>query len=1576
MIDHLKEQEKGYMDLLNSLNLIEMNAASNCSDNHLLDLRESNEGLQQKQRENEIRKHQGETSHKLNHKKAASTRSSDERTASPDNSLNGSYISDTVTLNGANMTEIVKYKLKNNNTSDNNILRNSNFQDLIVVGKSLPKRTIAEKEEEDERTEDDQDLNGYEKEDDDNNEETNLRECREDILKELNEDLNTLEQLREQKRLLRSIRLRKEELKALEGRRIALEALKKLALDSEKHFDQALFDDEEENKGDVDFVDLKSESKNKIHFEKQNDLEEMSNEDGLGAFLDMLKQKQIERKNKEKQLSSSKIKENAAVEKITASSKHLKQLDSLRNLEQQIQSDMQSSDLNQPKHTNDTIKDEIFSKIRENSKAVQTGKSTTYEKALESDDETKENLSNLAHNKMKLDKLYEMQSRLAHLKQVISSFGNENSVNKEELEGKTSLLTSFKRNRSEKDQVEEDKEETKENLEENRTKLENARSKLVDLQDLIKRLQSFWIANEDNLPEHNDFAKQKDKEEREIQRLIIKDEEENEQIRKQKTKLEELKRNKEKLLEILREKESESARLNKLYALNNSDNDANQVKSKLAISQSSSPIKSPFSSSNLLKQEGIVYLNDVDIDDDEDEVEEEEKINTAQTDTLWTQMKKQLNMRESLRNKKKELEDLIRDAYNLNLNCESNYEDCDDDENRDDDENKVDVEDDDDDNDNDDCEIEEEKGLKTFQTNEEDSNEIINGYREFFLRKRQSTISTDPRHHLKQENLCSADELLESQVNSKDNKDRLMPQSGQDELVYDGEIIGFDSDMFKEKFLPPASNGYSKINSSGTQTQSDNFHLSSLTRQLSVMFESQQKLNESMQKSLDELLNRQKSQESSFHYQTQMQIQQLMFNLNSAYHEISTQRSEMNKLQDQLKNVNERLNQAIATSKQRDEKGTNTEQLQISSEASKSSSTANKISALPSYFYSNEKRGQLSNTNANFKFETYYTDDFEEDDETQQNKPPKQRKRSTSSSSSKTTTSSSTSSVTSSTQSNHKRMSTSSSVCAIKNQSDCSSSHVFRGKWNIREQNRTFELMREKIYSEVATLISQNETRPYYLLNLFKELQYLRDKNARDQVLKSIFNISNRQDAKPYKIENNLRISKNENEDESESEPNTIIFDCRARNPPQSQNLLKGHRSLSTKSSSSSLSRVHVSNTIRNEVNGLISKIIKSIKYSDEDNDLLYVRFNRFYLNDMIDKVLNVLEQSNQYGNYLQKYEKQLCSYLKDALKKYENRPLVSYIEDILIDISDILNNELTFYSIISSSRLRSSRSSFATYTSSANDAISNGSIQRFEQVKREFERSASHDSSSSSHSEKIFYFDDLSDSNAEETVDLLKRFKLIFTENKNIQDNLNTPKENELEPKASTSFKKEETRENESYSYSTDEEESAESDELQQTILNKHEFERELFDKMKKQNDTKSEPKIQAEQEDKTENTASLRGNTDLSVDETKSTAYSLLDNIIMNAIPDVLVGDPNSIGVCLESQLMQMENKNFSNQFIDEQDQETGSQKSESSTSDNYVIVKESQIGEEFNMAESLTTSELSKNTINQTDLKPEES
>lgn len=50
----------------------------------------------------------------------------------------------------------------------------------------------------------------------------------------------------------------------------------------------------------------------------------------------------------------------------------------------------------------------------------------------------------------------------------------------------------------------------------------------------------------------------------------------------------------------------------------------------------------------------------------------------------------------------------------------------------------------------------------------------------------------------------------------------------------------------------------------------------------------------------------------------------------------------------------------------------------------------------------------------------------------------------------------------------------------------------------------SFEALRETIYSEVATLISQNETRPHYLIEMFQELQRLSNDYLRQRALYAV----------------------------------------------------------------------------------------------------------------------------------------------------------------------------------------------------------------------------------------------------------------------------------------------------------------------------------------------------------------------------------------------------------------------------------------------------------------------------------------
>lgn len=88
-------------------------------------------------------------------------------------------------------------------------------------------------------------------------------------------------------------------------------------------------------------------------------------------------------------------------------------------------------------------------------------------------------------------------------------------------------------------------------------------------------------------------------------------------------------------------------------------------------------------------------------------------------------------------------------------------------------------------------------------------------------------------------------------------------------------------------------------------------------------------------------------------------------------------------------------------------------------------------------------------------------------------------------------------------------------------------------------------------------------------------------------------------------------------------------------------------------------------------------------------SSLRAAKFDSDYLNEIVDKVLNVLKNTSRHYEYLRMYQGQLTVYLRESLIKYENKRLVDCIEDILIDISDILYNELTFYSIMSTKGVR-----------------------------------------------------------------------------------------------------------------------------------------------------------------------------------------------------------------------------------------------------------------------------------------------
>lgn len=272
LIDNLKDQEKGYMDLLESFHeltsSLSMNGVSNINSSgqkDVLDISELNESATQTTG-SKLNKSLNDS--KNNHTTsgysslAKRTLNTDDLTSintnmssNDSNSISGSFISDTLTLNNCsnvNQSDIVKYNIKKNSK----ILNKSSFDD--------------------EKTDNDQDEDDYENEFDLKEKQNSIREQRQEIFKELDKDMVQLEQLREQKQLLRSIRLRKEELKALEGRRKALEALKQIAVDGENEIDDAF--------GVLDKKETQSSK-----YSSTNEMNKLKELEEFNSFLTMLK---------------------------------------------------------------------------------------------------------------------------------------------------------------------------------------------------------------------------------------------------------------------------------------------------------------------------------------------------------------------------------------------------------------------------------------------------------------------------------------------------------------------------------------------------------------------------------------------------------------------------------------------------------------------------------------------------------------------------------------------------------------------------------------------------------------------------------------------------------------------------------------------------------------------------------------------------------------------------------------------------------------------------------------------------------------------------------------------------------------------------------------------------------------------------------------------------------------------------------------------------------------------------------------------------------------------------------------
>nr|XP_043883435.1 pericentriolar material 1 protein isoform X4 [Solea senegalensis] len=304
-----------------------------------------------------------------------------------------------------------------------------------------------------------------------------------------------------------------------------------------------------------------------------------------------------------------------------------------------------------------------------------------------------------------------------------------------------------------------------------------------------------------------------------------------------------------------------------------------------------------------------------------------------------------------------------------------------------------------------------------------------------------------------------------------------------------------------------------------------------------------------------------------------------------------------------------------------------------------------------------------------------------------------------------------------------------------------------------------FEALRETIYSEVATLISQNESRPHFLIELFHELQLLNTDYLRQRALYSLQDIVTRylaeksaaQDQLPpvvwaagsqseltpseslatsdaEVVEKNLRFTQKtlKKRDDAESvdndstmstssnlEPfanddlgNTVIHLDKALarireyermklkaefNPCNAGAAGAGGADVSHAERPSANTAepaqggaagdVHCPQIDTQELDRQIKAIMTEvIPYLKENMDEVC---SLQLLTSVRRMVLTLTQQNDESKEFVRFFHKQLGGILQDSLSKFVGHTLKDCGEDLLVEISEILFNELAFFRLM-----------------------------------------------------------------------------------------------------------------------------------------------------------------------------------------------------------------------------------------------------------------------------------------------------
>uniref|UniRef100_A0A803VXJ1 Pericentriolar material 1 n=1 Tax=Ficedula albicollis TaxID=59894 RepID=A0A803VXJ1_FICAL len=291
-----------------------------------------------------------------------------------------------------------------------------------------------------------------------------------------------------------------------------------------------------------------------------------------------------------------------------------------------------------------------------------------------------------------------------------------------------------------------------------------------------------------------------------------------------------------------------------------------------------------------------------------------------------------------------------------------------------------------------------------------------------------------------------------------------------------------------------------------------------------------------------------------------------------------------------------------------------------------------------------------------------------------------------------------------------------------------------------------FEALRDTIYSEVATLISQNESRPHFLIELFHELQLLNTDYLRQRALYALQDIVTRHLAEKNEkgkcakslnsatwVASNSELTPSESLASTDDETfgKNVTEACQDCEQPDADN----GSTMSTSSNFEPFATDDLGNTVihldkalswmreyermKVEAESTNVECIKcpgtgecqSVPQSGDVSEVPCPRIDTQqldrqikaimkevipFLKEHMDEVcssqlltsvrrmvLTLTQQNDESKEFVKFFHKQLGSILQDSLAKFAGRKLKDCGEDLLVEISEVLFNELAFFKLM-----------------------------------------------------------------------------------------------------------------------------------------------------------------------------------------------------------------------------------------------------------------------------------------------------